>query len=728
MNDDDSSSSSTNSPNLLQPSQPTVPQPLPSSSSLLERTDSNSLPTTVNVPSITSPPSVWTDSFLTSLPQVATASPIHSSAIDSTPSTSTSPTTTTTTTPSSYAFVTSPTVPTNDSFLNRTVTLPSSSLLSSSLTTTPSSSAASFYHRIFLSLRFTEAKQEATLIKAILENYYGIPTFLCDIPEGEDISDAIINAISKCELVVIFGTSTYGRKTDSSCSTYQELRYIMDKKKPYFLVKMCDEFLESYADFHLTSSISYYIWKSELSTSINSDGTVSCSVPAELIQRIISKLNNVVNGTDNTVVTSSASSTSTSGYSTRTSTNVSHSAAPISHSATLINSLTGTSVTLPPFVSVPTNNNSSSNINGTMDTVFTLTRNGSNESTLSQHRTGSSIGNNSTISVSGISTRINSMNSYTMDDINSTVSDGFYGTMNGNGNGNGLPLQLVNDLTNKLSIQPTNNPGMTTIVTGTPTVVPSLSKNRLAALEREEAAQEQSKRTLSSAAVATAIVNGSSSNSNKRSTDDSSSTVVSSTSSLSISSSSTGPTKVHSSSSTVVTPSLPSPSADTPINTLNPVDKVKNEQQLRKKLTIAQTRADLLISVCGSLEKALFESIDDNDSLVVDFICSKEGINLNTMNNDGLTPLMIACQRTTVTDNSFIDTVKVLLQRKADINFRKGNDLFGWSALCYATQTGNTVLIDELLQQPEIDIGTIELLAASGEIKKRLKEYQRRRK
>ena len=113
---------------------------------------------------------------------------------------------------------------------------------------------------IFLSLRFGEAFRHAAIVKEALEKELKQPVYLCSVPEGESIAADIAENLQKSKLVVIFGTETYGIKTASSFSTYQEMIYILDKKKPFFLIKMCDEFREPLTDFYFNSTISYFMW------------------------------------------------------------------------------------------------------------------------------------------------------------------------------------------------------------------------------------------------------------------------------------------------------------------------------------------------------------------------------------------------------------------------------------------------------------------------------------
>ena len=136
--------------------------------------------------------------------------------------------------------------------------------------------------QVFISLRFGEAFKQGETIKKELEKV-GITCFLCAVHEGYSITKAVFTNLVKAELVVILGTATYGKETDSSCSTHQELMYVMDKKKPFFLIKMCDKYEEAAADFYFPSNVAYYPWMPK------EHGVL----PKELIPRIIEKLNKV---------------------------------------------------------------------------------------------------------------------------------------------------------------------------------------------------------------------------------------------------------------------------------------------------------------------------------------------------------------------------------------------------------------------------------------------------
>ena len=58
------------------------------------------------------------------------------------------------------------------------------------------------------------------------------------------------------------GSKTYlcqGNRS-SRYSTFQELRFIDDERKPFFLIKMCDKFEEAETRFRLNDSIAFIQW------------------------------------------------------------------------------------------------------------------------------------------------------------------------------------------------------------------------------------------------------------------------------------------------------------------------------------------------------------------------------------------------------------------------------------------------------------------------------------
>jgi hypothetical protein len=138
---------------------------------------------------------------------------------------------------------------------------------------------------IFILLRFAEALEEAKALKAALAAC-GANVFLCAVDPGASINKAIITALESSRLVVILATRTYGKETGFPCSTYEELEYIVGHKKPFFLVKMCDEYQEPHAKFHLPVTTMHYLGQPQ------TPQERTC-VPPQLLVEIMQKLSTV---------------------------------------------------------------------------------------------------------------------------------------------------------------------------------------------------------------------------------------------------------------------------------------------------------------------------------------------------------------------------------------------------------------------------------------------------
>lgn len=133
--------------------------------------------------------------------------------------------------------------------------------------------------QVFLSLRFGEAMEQAKMVKSELEKQ-GVSCFLCVVHEGENIARIVADNLCAAELFVVFGTRTYGTETGTPCNTADELAFIKNEKKPYFLIKMCEKFEDSVARMYFTSSVFNYPWMPK-------DHAV---LPKDLVSRIIEKL------------------------------------------------------------------------------------------------------------------------------------------------------------------------------------------------------------------------------------------------------------------------------------------------------------------------------------------------------------------------------------------------------------------------------------------------------
>jgi hypothetical protein len=86
-------------------------------------------------------------------------------------------------------------------------------------------------------------------------------TFLCAVQSGGNIAREISHALHSCQLVVVMGTKTYGKDTGVGFSTYEELSYF-HKKKPFFLVKMCENFEEPETLLRFHDAVSWFQWLS----------------------------------------------------------------------------------------------------------------------------------------------------------------------------------------------------------------------------------------------------------------------------------------------------------------------------------------------------------------------------------------------------------------------------------------------------------------------------------
>lgn len=152
---------------------------------------------------------------------------------------------------------------------------------SPSLSATPG--PAPDIYDVFISLRYEEAAAQGAALKKQLEQQ-GCSVFLCDFLPGNDLASKIIDALTHCKLVVIMGTLTYGKKTSSGFSTFEELRHVGNEKKELFLVKMCDQFSEPETRFRLPNDMSYYPWQPK---------SAKEQPPADLCQKILARIQEV---------------------------------------------------------------------------------------------------------------------------------------------------------------------------------------------------------------------------------------------------------------------------------------------------------------------------------------------------------------------------------------------------------------------------------------------------
>jgi hypothetical protein len=123
--------------------------------------------------------------------------------------------------------------------------------------------------------------EQAKMLKVALEKA-GVSTFVCEVAEGKSIADEIIRNLDECKLVVILGSRSYGTKTESVYSTYNEMEYILENK-PFFLVKACDQFIEPKTKFSFPKSVSFYSWPEKDFRTL----------PVDLVPKILMRLEEV---------------------------------------------------------------------------------------------------------------------------------------------------------------------------------------------------------------------------------------------------------------------------------------------------------------------------------------------------------------------------------------------------------------------------------------------------
>ncbi|XRB24114.1 SAP domain-containing protein [Pseudoscourfieldia marina] len=133
---------------------------------------------------------------------------------------------------------------------------------------------------IAFSLRFGEAKDDAKILKQRLEER-GFRVYLASVKSGDDIADDIVQNFVAAKLIVVFGSYSYGDPGTSWFGTDKELRWLLKKRKPYFLIKMCTDFKHEWVDLAIPSSVSYEMW--EPGTPLKDD----------LVDKIVEKLRGI---------------------------------------------------------------------------------------------------------------------------------------------------------------------------------------------------------------------------------------------------------------------------------------------------------------------------------------------------------------------------------------------------------------------------------------------------
>jgi len=84
---------------------------------------------------------------------------------------------------------------------------------------------------------------------------------IVDVDNAESISQEISKQLGRSELVLVFGSQTYGEQTRTLGCTYDEYRIIHSRQKPRFLIKMAEKFDFAYTrDFIFDEDKISFTW------------------------------------------------------------------------------------------------------------------------------------------------------------------------------------------------------------------------------------------------------------------------------------------------------------------------------------------------------------------------------------------------------------------------------------------------------------------------------------
>jgi WD40 repeat protein len=130
-----------------------------------------------------------------------------------------------------------------------------------------------------ISFLFDEASDEANALKQSLAAI-GIPASLCAAELGGVEDNVPTSSFARAPLIIAMGTKTYGKKAVPELISYHELQRAMERDKPVFFIKMCEDLEEPLERFRLPSSDFTWI----------SDPRNRARVPDGLVRLIKSKL------------------------------------------------------------------------------------------------------------------------------------------------------------------------------------------------------------------------------------------------------------------------------------------------------------------------------------------------------------------------------------------------------------------------------------------------------
>ena len=137
---------------------------------------------------------------------------------------------------------------------------------------------------VFISFRFSEAEEQAFALQRALA-MREVRAFVCSELPGANVKDAVVAALASSRMAIILGTRTYGTQGSTKYSTKEELTFIIEEQKPFFLVKMCERFEEALARISLGKDVLYYFWSPTY--------LERSHPPEDLIEQILIKLETV---------------------------------------------------------------------------------------------------------------------------------------------------------------------------------------------------------------------------------------------------------------------------------------------------------------------------------------------------------------------------------------------------------------------------------------------------
>ena len=96
---------------------------------------------------------------------------------------------------------------------------------------------------IFISARFLSDRNEAQAreLNEELKKLNFVKSIIVDVAAGDDFESMTIHCLNKMKAMVVFGSEEYGAMTESSYSSYHELKYANRRNIHMIVIQMCEE-------------------------------------------------------------------------------------------------------------------------------------------------------------------------------------------------------------------------------------------------------------------------------------------------------------------------------------------------------------------------------------------------------------------------------------------------------------------------------------------------------